>query len=83
MSRVIQFPDLRLAEVSRALEHALSLSKSGRLTGLYLSYAPEDGVMYDCIYACCHRSAIMLLGQSQIMRIDLIGLAKRLEEQEQ
>lgn len=77
---IIQFPVPALAVVVRELEQALALARRGKVEGIALSYMAE-GEMHDCVEARNLPSAVSLLGQSNMLRVDLIELVKRLREQ--
>lgn len=72
---IIQIPVPVQAEVVRELERALSLARNGRLSGIALSYMAE-GDQWDCAQAKDYRHAIQLLGQTNMIRLDIIALVK-------
>lgn len=77
---VIKFPVPALRVVVHELEVALVAAKDGRLSSIAMSYM-SDGGMYDCAHAYDYESAISLLGQSNMLRIDIIEMVKRFRDQ--
>ena len=81
MSTVIKMPVRAVAVVINELEKALEFARRGKVTGIALSYM-ADGEMFDCAEANDYMSAINLLGQSNMLRLDIMDLAKKFRDTE-
>ena len=75
---IVQFPAPAQSVVVSQLEQALQLAREGKLSSLSMSYTTSDGDAYDCLEANDYHSALMLLGQTNMVRVDLIELVRRL-----
>lgn len=77
---IIQLPVPAQTAVIQDLERALTMARAGRLSGIALSYM-ADGEMFDIAEAKDYAHAVSLLGQSNMLRLDIMELVKRFREQ--
>jgi hypothetical protein len=77
---VIPLPNTALITIIRELEHALHAAKSGTLTSCTIGYSTRDGEFYSCSEAEDFHAALLLLGQSTMLRNDIISMVKQFRD---